>query len=401
MNLADPTTLEKGLNAGNYKPSLATYLRSQFTPYTFLGAAITQEVIVPDESFWQDKNTTPQGINHYQMGLAGAKGVIIRGGQNLWQDEDFVTNWQAAKVAGLPRGSYWYLDPRADPKQQADKWAGMLVKDMPELDIWMDYEAPDSWGGAYAGWNGLYNFAERLKSNLPGQKISIYTGYYYWLAHSPPIGSASMNYFGQYPVNIAWYTTNANLVKIPPPWTKLRWWQFTSSGNGILYGVESAEIDLNYFNGTLEEYVSFFALDGGNPMPEDKCFKVTAASLNIRSSAENLGSVNDVGDLKSGDIVHALDVVINGGVTWHQIDKVYRLGEWVLLPLPFQNVSPTGKYFAAEKGVAVWMVEVPNPAPTPLPDNSELHIDLDMVDGKFTGTVVGVDGAGVPFSHTY
>ena len=31
-------------------------------------------------------------------------------------------------------------------------------------------------------------------------------------------------------------------------------WQYTDKGDGIKYGVESLNIDLNYYNGTLEQF---------------------------------------------------------------------------------------------------------------------------------------------------
>jgi GH25 family lysozyme M1 (1,4-beta-N-acetylmuramidase) len=235
-------------------------------------AIIAQDVTVPDISFYQDKNTTARGVDFQQMKLAGAKGVIIRAGQNLWEDEDFRVNWIAAKAAGLPRGSYYFLDPRVRPQDQADKWTQMIYNDKPELDIWADYEAPDSWGGNYRNWDGLYNFLARLKVNLPNQKISIYTGFYYWLDHSPAVGSASLDYFKRYKINLAWYTINPANVRIPAPWTNddLLWWQYTADGNGPFYGVESLGIDLNYFNGgdgSLQVFKDYFRLSEITPPP--------------------------------------------------------------------------------------------------------------------------------------
>lgn len=263
----------KGLSAGNYKPSLHERYAALSQPYTQFRvtprAVLEQSIIVPDISFWQDKNTTAQGVDFAKMKANGAKGVIIRGGQNAWVDEDFDRNWMEAKMVGLPRGTYWFLDPRKKPQDQADLWATKLG-DKPELDLWADYEAPDAWGGAYRGYDGLYNFLERMKQNVPSAKLTIYTGYYYWLAHSPST-TASLNYFKQFPLCLAWYTTNPAYVKIPRPWTELLWWQWTSSGNGTAYGVESLEIDLNYFNGsggTLQDYNTYFGLGGVTPPPD-------------------------------------------------------------------------------------------------------------------------------------
>ncbi|MFN8381390.1 MAG: hypothetical protein U0V02_05590 [Anaerolineales bacterium] len=59
---------------------------------------------------------------------------------------------------------------------------------------------------------------------------------------------------------IANYGTNTPLV--PKPWTADEWtlWQFTDNGDGPLYGVESGNIDLNYFNGDLTALQQRFRL---------------------------------------------------------------------------------------------------------------------------------------------
>jgi len=76
-------------------------------------------VIGPDVSFYQDDPQTPQGIDFAKL-RANAGYVVIRAGQNLWADRDFKLNWREAKSVGLPRGSYWFYDSRADPKHRHD-----------------------------------------------------------------------------------------------------------------------------------------------------------------------------------------------------------------------------------------------------------------------------------------
>lgn len=268
-------------------------------------------------SFYQDINTTPRGIDFRMMKQMGASGVCIRGGQNLWIDEDFAFNWSHAKAAGLPRASYWYLDPRVKPQDQADLWSGKLVNDSPELDLWADYEAPDTWGGQYRGYDGLYNFLERMKSNLPGKKLTIYTGYYYWIGHAPPT-PASLNYFGQYGLNIAWYTSNPANVRIPAPWSNPLWWQYTDKGNGPLYGTESMSVDLNYFCGGLSNdssyngFVNYFGLDGGTPPPPDP-----GGSMYIEVRSNNPNQTRSIRNGHSIKATKIQDLPINGVAKSH------------------------------------------------------------------------------------
>lgn len=215
------------------------------------------DVDLADVSFYQGK------IDFAKMKASGIKGVIIRAGQNVWVDKRFVENWQAAKEAGLPRGSYWFYDSRADPKAQADLYRQTLGDDLGELPLVADYE--ENYNGAYKGWRNLYNFLERLKSTgakLSWDKVWIYTGYWYWMANSPQNDAAALNYFSHYKLWLAYYTINPANVRIPKPWADktVKTWQWGTPTEGIERGVETTEIDMNKFTGTLDDFNTFFGL---------------------------------------------------------------------------------------------------------------------------------------------
>lgn len=420
--------IQKGLQAGGYSPTLREYYLSFVHKSVPLQLRVGRESIaggqivkVPDVSFYQDINTTPRGIDFGMMKQTGAAGVCIRGGQNLWIDEDFAFNWRHAKEAGLPRASYWYLDPRVKPQDQADLWAAQLLNDAPELDLWADYEAPDTWGGAYKGYDGLYNFLERMKSNMPGRKLTIYTGYYYWIGHAPPT-SASLNYFGQYGLNIAWYTSNPANVRIPTPWNIPVWWQYTDKGNGPLYGTESLNVDLNYFCGgsvndsSYNGFVNYFGLGTTPPPPSPAggtMIEVRSNNPNERRSIRNGHSITatKIQDLPIGGVARSNgepadiyvytanvpDASIPGGFAARAGDKWIRIFDVNGSTLPAIQ-----EYWLAviHLGVVYTVLTVINPPPPPTAD-PEIHIDLDVVNGTLTGTVNGVDGEGNSFSHTY
>jgi hypothetical protein len=69
---------------------------------------------------------------------------------------------------------------------------------------------------------------------------------------------------------VAQYTGDPADVDLPAPWGERGavFWQFTAHGNGQMYGVESLGIDLNLFNGTLEQFRSFFNLANGGDMTQ-------------------------------------------------------------------------------------------------------------------------------------
>ncbi|GAB4399372.1 MAG: hypothetical protein OHK003_23490 [Anaerolineales bacterium] len=307
-------------------------------------------VIGPDVSFYQDDPQTPQGINFLKM-REKAYYVIIRAGQNLWGDRDFKVNWRESKAAGLPRGSYWFYDSRVDPKLQAEKWVSMFDGDFGELPLWGDFE--DNYNGPFKGWKNWYNFIERVRQLIPANKeVGVYTGYYYWRENTVAAGipTASLNYFKQYPLWIANYGVASPLV--PAPWDTWTLWQFTDNGDGTIYGVESLNIDLNYFNGDLDAFRRRFNLSDTPlppPPPPSNKYRVTVASLKVRTGAGL--SFNQIGSITLNEIVEKIGANSDG--TWLNIRK--------------QDGSLTGWSFAAYLQNLSGSPE-PQPEPEPEPE---------------------------------
>ena len=281
-----------------------------------------RKIIGPDVSFYQDSPTTPQGINFVRMNQA-ADFVIIRAGQNLWPDSDFKYNWRRAKEAGLPRGSYWFYDSRADPKQQAELWVSLLAGDLGELPLFADLE--ETYKGPFTGWRHWRTFLERLKTLVGNKEIGIYTAFFYWQTNAPNPSTqpAELEYFHQYPLWIANYGTAQPMV--PKPWIADEWlfWQFTASGDGLFYGVESLEIDLNYFNGDAQAFADRFNV----PLPEDPVppedpvgnrYRVTAGTLYVREGPST--TYPALGQLARNDVVEAL--ASNPDGSWYRIRRL-------------------------------------------------------------------------------
>ena len=274
-----------------------------------------RKIIGPDVSFYQDDPGTPNGIDFTRMNRA-ADFVIIRAGQNLWVDSDFKQNWRDAKNAGLPRGSYWFYDSRADPVQQAELWASLIKDDMGELPLFADLE--EAYKGEFTGWPHWKTFLEHLRSLVGQKEIGIYTAYYYWVTNAPnaATNASNLEYFHQYPLWIANYGVNEPLV--PKPWGTNEWtfWQFTAMGDGILYGAESLEIDLNYFNGDAQAFANRFNVpvpeDPAPPEPVGKKYVVNAGALYVREGPGKNYKIK--GYLQRNDTVEAYDVNIDG--TW-------------------------------------------------------------------------------------
>ncbi len=248
------TKLLRDAKAGSYSPSIYGRVRGLLQSSESVGikGLLSTDIIMLDISFYQST------ADFHKMISNNIKGVILRAGQNSWIDIKFHDFAVAAGKAGMPVGSYWFYDSRVDPKIQAKKWKEALGAFKTPLYCWADYE--ENYGGKYGGWKHFYNFLEACKSEMPDRKFGIYTGYYYWLEHSP-LTTASLNYFKDYPLWLAWYTDDVSIVKIPRPWNKMTIWQKTSSGDGAKYGVGSKEVDMNLFMGNAEEFEKFAGLD--------------------------------------------------------------------------------------------------------------------------------------------
>ena len=344
-------------------------------------------VIGPDVSFYQDSSSTQQQIDFHKMRAAGARFVIIRAGQNLWADPDFAYNWREAKAAGLPRGSYWFFDSRADPKEQARLWWNLIRDDIGELPHFLDLE--ESYKGTWSGWRFWYDFLYRFQelSNLPLERQGIYTGYFYWIANAP-VNDFNLNWFRRYHLWLASYGTQ-EAARVPAPWSECMFWQFTDHEDGLRFGVESRELDMNYYNEDYNKFCSYFSLTpqndntGGEVIPPqegnaimDK-WKVTwLQGCNTRPEP----NVNNtyIATLPTGYEFDSSIYFVPAGKTpeqerWAQLAS----GHWVAL------------VYSSQPRCALV-----TPAPTPEPAEDEITVDVEVtatINGKvYTGTMAGL-----------
>jgi len=217
--------------------------RYAFTP--FQSAIIIQQKEFPDVSFYQ-------GRMDWAKFRSKTDAVIIRVGQNLWEDEQFDRNYSQAKLQEILRGLYWFYDDRITPRAQADKFFSIVGNnDLPEMEIWTDWEK--TYGGRYSSISHVVEFTACLEQYYPTCTVGTYSGYYWIREHSNPITNASQyRFLGDRPLWEAWYTDNPANVKIPLPWLSLLVWQ---KGTPVLdYGQETKEIDMNVINLTLEQF---------------------------------------------------------------------------------------------------------------------------------------------------
>jgi len=209
-------------------------------------AVIETQVKFPDVSFYQ-------GTINWGTLSSVSPAAIIRAGQNVWEDPKFAYNYAKAKENGVLRGVYWFYDSRISPTTQANILINQIKNDLPEMEVFCDWEY--NYGGSYFDLSYAVMFMKAIEQALPSVKVGMYTGYYFFKDNTNAVThSAEYAYLKTKPLWLAWYTTVPAYVQIPSPWTHLTHWQYTSSGNGAYYGVESSAIDLNWFNGTVEEF---------------------------------------------------------------------------------------------------------------------------------------------------
>jgi lysozyme len=235
-----------------------------------------------DVSHWQDDNSTPQKMNFTLAAEMGAKFVFIKASERGGIDNDFVYNWHSAKDAGLLRGAYHFLRWDLSGVMQARIFCELLKDDPGELPPVADFEAPAK-NGQYPSNALLAQFLDQVETTL-GKKPMIYTSPGYWNTNGKIKGTGSFDpKWAYYPLWIAHYTTADQPMQIQPwkgndkPWT---FWQYTSTGNGPAFGAESKGLDLNWFNGDMQDLLKFA---GQDEEPEPPPVVPPGTTINIES----------------------------------------------------------------------------------------------------------------------
>jgi lysozyme len=275
---------------------------------------MTDRALGIDVSVWQDLNSTPQMVDFNKAKSAGASFAFMKASQGLYIDPDFVMNWQNAGTAGILRGVYHFLDFKNKPSNKtANQWAidqavfyWGVVKNL-KLDFPPVCDFEDSGGLPAATVKQAFkNFLESFFS-LSGKRCIIYTRRSIWTIY----GSADQ-YWAQYPVWLAQYfyqalPANPTLV---PPFTKWLFWQFTDRGDGVKYGCESKQVDLNYFNGTVADLYAYAGLPMPGPVDPGKAARLDELDR-LQKYVDNrrteLGSLTDPADTVKAARINELD----------------------------------------------------------------------------------------------
>jgi len=213
-----------------------------------------------DVSKWQrDASVTPAlEIDFSLMKAYGTDFVIMKAGQYDFTDPGFLYNWRASREAGIPRGSYWFLDYRDTARNQAQRYYNLIRNDMGEGIHAADFET-----GSQHSLDFLYVFLNEFQqlSQLPNHRIAVYTTYFYFIeAYST--STEQKQWFGKFPLWLAWYSNFYTDVRVPFPWSLVPeqpfLWQNGTPPIGRQVGVRSEDVDHNKLNGGSDKLMHYF-----------------------------------------------------------------------------------------------------------------------------------------------
>jgi GH25 family lysozyme M1 (1,4-beta-N-acetylmuramidase) len=220
-----------------------------------------------DVSTWQDNSLTPKRIDWTKPKLHGVSFTIHRVCFGVSKDDDFDYNWSKSKEEGYIRSGYGFLDNRNPQtlEQQAQTLVNILKSDTGEMHPWMDFEQANSNYPALPPRLTSLNWIERYIKTVEdglGVVCGLYTSPKHiisnlkevpgwlrekplWVASwpTPPVGMSLEYYLDTYGIN----------PNIQGQWDKFTLWQYSAKGDGIAMGMESYGLDMDVFNGTVED----------------------------------------------------------------------------------------------------------------------------------------------------
>ncbi len=199
-------------------------------------------------------------VSHYQRKIDWKKVatckvfVFIKAteGTNL-VDKSFAANWAGAGAASLLRGAYHFFHPSISPIEQADFFLSKVVAC--ELPPVLDVEAMDNVPGAQLI-QGVNQWVDHVTANL--RRPLIYASPSFWQKlPATDIEQKADLWVAE------WEAPRPEQMGKWPGWS---FWQYTSGGT--VPGI-AGSVDLNRFNGTLDDLHSYLTrtADGGIVRP--------------------------------------------------------------------------------------------------------------------------------------
>ena len=205
-----------------------------------------------DVSYWN------AGIDWPKVRAAGQRYAFIKASEgDGYVDPTFDDHWRGAKAAGLLRGAYHFFRANVDAKKQANRFITYVnsMGDEGELPPVLDLETTDG--------QSRDKIIARAKTWLDlveaafNRKPMLYSGQYFLQDNFSEAGGGPPAWAKDYPLWLAQYPNQyiqGMQPGLPRGWFKWTFWQYSEKGrvNGI-----NANVDMNVFNGSLEDLYRF------------------------------------------------------------------------------------------------------------------------------------------------
>ena len=272
-------------------------------------------------------------IDYQQLEADGVKFAIGRCTVgDYYSDTDFVKNWNGFGLTNILRSAYLVVAPAwsaefnyrpVSAQAHFDNFMRTFEGRIPDLPIVLDCELTrNQTPGTISDLiDDLIWMIEGQFDRLP----IIYTRGNWWNENTVPRTS-----FGLCDLWIARYTTTLthpwedNLQYKPRDWDAWTFWQY--SEEGTLPGIPTSHVDLDHFNGSLEDllcYAEDEPVIDPPPIPEPEseilymAEVVNCTKLNIRERPwYPAGDALDMGDLRVGSVIAVLEEVEQHGNIW-------------------------------------------------------------------------------------
>ena len=188
----------------------------------------------------------------YQALSGEISGAILRACYGNRKDTAFERHYQEFTAQGKPLGAYIYVTNYLTAASQVQTLMNAIKGKRLPLGIWVDVELEDKAEPLTKA--KVHEVIQLLEAAL-GYQVGIYTSVYYW----------------RLIMNGPYYTTRKLWVAhfgvtdptLPTGWTRQWIWQYTDKGRLPVY---PSNLDLNRFNGTLEEFEAWV---NGQALPEN------------------------------------------------------------------------------------------------------------------------------------
>ncbi len=205
-----------------------------------------------DVSYWD------AGIDWPKVRATGQRFVFVKATEAItYKDPTFHDNWSGAKSTGLLRGAYHFFRCNVDARKQADYFIDYVqsFNDNGELPPVLDLETSDGQRSdkiipAVKIW------LDRVEAVF-GKKPILYSGQPFLQTYLSETGGGPPVWAKDYPLWLAQYPgqyVDGSQPFLPRGWFQWTFWQYSEKGqvNGI-----NARVDLNWFNGTLQDLYNF------------------------------------------------------------------------------------------------------------------------------------------------